>query len=107
MPYYIGMMLIAGIVGEIILSKVKDRFKGLSLSFMVAMLSHYIGGTIIPYIFIREQQLAMIKDAYGLEYATKMKELQTVPLIIGITIAVMVVSIVGSHISKKFCKKHF
>lgn len=49
----------------------------------------------------------MIKDTYGLEYATKMKELQTIPLIVGITIAVIVVSIIGSYFAKKFCKKHF
>lgn len=107
MPYYIGMMILSGMVGEVILSKVKDRFKGLSFSFMIAMLFHYIGGTIIPYIFIREQQFEMIKDTYGLEYATKMKEIQTVPLIAGITIAILVVSMIGSHIAKNFCKKHF
>lgn len=49
----------------------------------------------------------MIKETYGLEYATKMKEIQTVPLIAGITVAVLVVSMIGSHIAKKFCKKHF
>ncbi|HEL0614618.1 TPA: MptD family putative ECF transporter S component [Streptococcus equi subsp. zooepidemicus] len=107
MPYYIGMMVVAGIIAEFILAKTKNRFKGLSLSFVVAMLSHYIGGTVIPYIITKEQQLEMIKQMYGQDYAMKMQELKTIPTMIIIAVAVIVVSIIGTYISKKFCKKHF
>ncbi|MGT2754569.1 MptD family putative ECF transporter S component [Streptococcus ovis] len=107
MPYYIGMMAIAGIIAEFILAKTKNRFKGLSLSFVVAMLSHYIGGTIIPYIITKEQQLEMIKQMYGQDYAMKMQELKTMPMMAIIAIAIVVVAFIGTYISKNFCKKHF
>ena len=77
------------------------------MSFVVAMLSHYIGGTVIPYIITKEQQLEMIKQMYGQDYAMKMQELKTIPMMIIIAIAMVVVSFIGTYISKKFCKKHF
>lgn len=107
MPYYIGMMVIAGIIAELILAKTKNRFKGLTLSFVVTMLAHYIGDTVIPYIITKEQQLEMIKKMYGHDYAMKMQELKTIPMMVIIAVTIVVVSIIGTYISKKFCKKHF
>lgn len=107
MPYYIATMLIAGLFAELILSKVADRFNGLRLSFMIAMLAHYIGGTVIPYIMTNEQQLAMIKQVYGEEYAIKMQAIKTVPMMIVISIVMLIVAFIGSNIAKKFLKKHF
>ena len=107
MPYYIGVMAVAGIIAELILSKVKNRFQGLSVSFVVAMLSHYIGGTVVPYIITKEQQLEMIKQMYGQDYAMKMQGLKTVPVMLIIAVAIIVVSVMGTCISKRFCKKHF
>ena len=107
MPYYIGMMFVAGLIAEFILSKTKNKFNGLSLSFVVAMLCHYIGGTVIPYIITHEQQLEMIKQMYGYDYAMKMQSLKTVPMMIGISVGIIIVSLIGTYIAKKFCKKHF
>lgn len=107
MPYYIGMMIIAGLIAEYILSKAKNRFNGLSLSFVVAMLSHYIGGTVIPYIITKEEQLKMVKEIYGQDYAMKIQSLKTTPMIIAIAVAIIIVSFIGSYVAKKFFKKHF
>lgn len=107
MPYYIGMMVAAGIIAELLVSKSKNRSKGLSLSFVLAMLFHYVGGTVIPYMITREQQLDVVKQMYGQGYAMKMQELRTIPMMAVIAVAIIVVSVIGTHISKKFCKKHF
>lgn len=107
MPYYIAMMVAAGAIAELILSKARNRFNALSLSFVVAMLAHYVGGTVIPYIITKEQQLEMIKQMYGQDYAMKMQELKTMPMMLGIAAAIVVTSFIGTNISKKFCKKHF
>ncbi|UTC63155.1 MptD family putative ECF transporter S component [Treponema sp. OMZ 787] len=107
MPYYIAMMTIAGLIGECILSKTKNRFKGLSLSFTAAILAHYVGGTIIPYFITRQQQFEMVKQMYGEDYAVKMQNLKTIPFMIGIAAAIIIVSFIGSNIAKRFFKKHF
>ncbi len=107
MPYYIAMMVISGIIAELILAKSTNRFKGLSLAFIIAMLCHYVGGTVIPYIITKEQQLEMIKQMYGQDYAMKIQELKTIPMMIIIAAAIVVVSFIGAVIAKKFCKKHF
>lgn len=107
MPYYIAMMIASGIIAELILARAQNRFKGLSVSFIVAMLCHYVGGTVIPYIITREQQLEMIKQMYGSDYAMKMQALKTAPMMLLIAAAIVVVSCIGVSIAKKFCKKHF
>lgn len=107
MPYYVGLMLIAGLIGEFILTKVENRFKGLSISFAVAMSCHYLGGSVIPFIITRKQQFETVKKLYGQDYAMKMESLRTMPMIIAVAVSVIVVSIIGSSIAKKFFKKHF
>ena len=56
---------------------------------------------------MKEQQLEMIKQMYGLDYAMKMQELKTMPMMAIIAIAIVIVAFIGTYISKNFCKKHF
>ncbi|MDO5726172.1 MAG: MptD family putative ECF transporter S component [Tissierellia bacterium] len=107
MPYYIAIMVIAGIIAEMLIKNSEDRAKGLTISFVVAMLCHYIGGTIIPYIFTKEQSMAMIEQMYGADYAAKMADLKTVPFMIIVAILVVIFAFIGSKIAKNFLKRHF
>ena len=58
-------------------------------------------------LMMKEQQLEMIKQMYGLDYAMKMQELKTIPMMVIIAIAIVIVAFIGTYISKNFCKKHF
>ncbi|MGY3723815.1 energy-coupling factor transport system substrate-specific component [Granulicatella balaenopterae] len=108
MPYYIAVMVLAGLIAEYLRNKQDlSRYNSLSISFAIAMLMHYVGGTIIPYLLTKGAEFEMIKQMYGEDYALKMQSLKTIPFMIMVTIAVVVCSFVGSYLAKKLLKKHF
>ena len=108
MPYYIAGMILAGLLVEWILSETKDDlYKGLSESFAVMMLFHYVCGTIVPYLLTHGAEFEMIKQMYGEDYALKMQSIKTMPFMIGVAIGVVLLSFVGSMLSKKLLKKYF
>lgn len=108
MPYYIVGMVIAGLLVEFICNNEnKNLFERLRNGYVIAMLMHYICGTIIPYFLTKGAEFEMIKEMYGLVYATKMQSLKTIPFMMMVALGVVVVSMVGSLIAKRMLRKYF
>ena len=106
---YIAMFLIAGIIGELVVSKLGyANHKGLGISYVSMQLLASIGSTIYPYAFALEKTLEN-HDASG-DYLANVEKaghmIQSWGLL-GLVVGILASAVIGAIIGHFVCKKHF